>query len=259
MTDVIQSPHNPLLKRMRSLGHRKTRHAERAFVLEGARAFSAAIDAGVEPEAVVLAVDASPALHALASVFRPRTVDRKLFDQIMETDAPQGIAGIFPMPAAIRPAIDAPLMVALDGIADPGNFGTIVRSAAAAGADGIVLGPGCVDPYNAKAVRAAMGSLFAIPMLQHGEDIDAWLVASCPVRWLADGAGTTPYDAPVWQGGAAMIVGSEARGATAWGNALATGSVRIPLSRSIESLNAAVAASILLFEAQKQRSAPSDR
>lgn len=253
MTDVIQSPHNPILKRLRSLGHRKTRYAERAFVLEGTRAFSAAIDAGVEPMATLVADDASPELLALAGPYRPRFVERRLFNQCMETDTPQGIAAIAPMPVSELIEIDAPLIVALDGIGDPGNLGTIVRSAAAAGADGILLGPGCVDPYNAKTVRSAMGALFAIPLWEHGPEADDWLRTHCPERWLAAGDGERGYDGPLWRGGVAMIIGSEAHGASAWGRALATGSVQIPVTRSIESLNAAVAASILLFEAQRQR------
>lgn len=253
MTDVIQSPHNPILKRLRSLGHRKTRYAERAFVLEGARAFSAAIEAGVEPVVTLVADDASPDILALAGAYRPRFVERRLFNQSMDTDTPQGIAAIVPMPASALLKTEAPLIVALDGIGDPGNLGTIVRSAAAAGADGIVLGPGCVDPYNAKTVRSAMGALFAVPLWEHGPETDHWLQTHCAERWLASGDGERGYDAPLWRGGVAMIIGSEAHGASAWGRALATGSVQIPLSRAVESLNAAVAASILLFEAQRQR------
>ena len=253
MTDVIQSPHNPILKRVRSLGHRKTRYAERAFMLEGVRAFSAAIEAGIEPVATLVADDASPEILALAGSWRPRLVERRLFNLIMDTDTPQGIAAIAPMPAAELPDVAAPLIVALDGIGDPGNLGTIVRSAAAAGADGIVLGPGCVDPYNAKTVRSAMGALFTIPVWEDGADADGWLRERCPSRLLAAGDGEQCYDAPLWRGGVAMIVGSEAHGASAWGRNLATGGVRIPLTRAVESLNAAVAASILLFEAQRQR------
>ena len=224
-------------------------------MLEGVRAFSAAIEAGFEPLVTLVADDASPELLALAGPYRPRLGERRLFNQMMDTDTPQGIAAIVPMPDAGLPVADAPLIVALDAIGDPGNLGTIVRSAAAAGADGIVLGPGCVDPFNPKSVRSAMGALFAVPFWEHGQDIDAWLRERCPARWLAAGDGEQRYDARLWEGGVAMIVGSEAHGATAWGRDLATGSVRIPLTRSVESLNAAVAASILLFEAQRQRRA----
>ncbi len=254
VADIIQSPHNQLIKRIRSLGNRKTRYAERAFVLEGMRAFSAAVDAEIEPEAVFLADDAAADLFELASSYAPRIIARRLFDQTMETESPQGIAAIFSMPASPLPDAGDQLIVVLDGIGDPGNLGTIIRTAAAAGADGVVLGPGCVDPYNAKAVRAAMGALFAIPVWEHSGPIESWLIDSCPTRLLADGAGEVNYDAAVWQGGVAMIVGSEAHGATAWGRSLATDRIQIPLSRHVESLNASIAAGILLFEAQRQRS-----
>ena len=255
VADIIQSPHNPLIKRIRSLGNRKSRYAERAFVLEGMRAFSAAIDAGFEPETVFLADDAATNLFELAEPFTPRVIARRLFDQVMETESPQGLAAIFAMPASPLPNVEDPLIVALDGIGDPGNLGTIIRTAAAAGADGVALGPGCVDPFNAKAVRAAMGALFAIPIWEHSSVTDSWLVECCPTRLLADSAGEATYDAAVWQGGVVVIVGSEAHGATAWGRGLATARIRIPLSERIESLNASIAAGILLFEAQRQRSA----
>jgi len=254
IADIIQSPHNPLIKRIRSLGNRKTRYAERAFVLEGMRAFSAAVDAGIEPEIVFLADDAADDLFDLASPYAKRIIARRLFDQVMETESPQGIAAIFSMPASPLPEAGDQLIVVLDGIGDPGNLGTIIRTAAAAGADGVVLGPGCVDPFNPKAVRAAMGALFAIPVWEHSSIIESWLVDSCPNRLLADGAGELSYDADVWQGSVAMIVGSEAHGATAWGRSLATSQIRIPLTRHVESLNASIAAGILLFEAQRQRS-----
>jgi TrmH family RNA methyltransferase len=253
--DIIQSPHNPLIKRIRSLGNRKTRYAERAFVLEGMRAFSAAVDAGIEPEIVFLADDASVTLFELAKPFAPRIIARRLFDQVMETESPQGIAAILSMPSSPFPEAGDQLIVVLDGIGDPGNLGTIIRTAAAAGADGVVLGPGCVDPFNAKAVRAAMGALFAIPVWEHSSPTESWLVDACPTRLLADGAGEVSYDDAVWQGGVAIIVGSEAHGATAWGRNLGTAHIRIPLTRHVESLNASIAAGILLFEAQRQRSA----
>src|SRR6478735_11473953 len=126
VADIIQSPHNPLIKRIRSLGNRKTRYAERAFVLEGMRSFSAAIDAGVEPEAVFLADDAANDLFELAAPFASRIVARRLFDQVMETESPQGIAAIFAMPASTLPDVADPLIVALDGIGDPGNLGAII-------------------------------------------------------------------------------------------------------------------------------------
>jgi TrmH family RNA methyltransferase len=253
VADIIQSPHNLLIKRIRSLGSRKTRHAERAFVLEGMRAFSAAVDAGIAPEVVFIAEDAADDLFKLTNPYAPRIIARKLFDQVMDTESPQGIAAIFPMPESPFPEAGDQLIVVLDSIGDPGNLGTIIRTAAAAGADGVVLGPGCVDPFNPKAVRAAMGALFAIPIWEHHRFTESWLVDSCPTRLLADGAGEVSYDAAVWQGSVAIIIGSEAHGATAWGRSLATARIQIPLTRQVESLNASIAAGILLFEAQRQR------
>lgn len=252
-TEIIQSPHNPLIKRVRSLGNRKTRYAERAFLLEGVRAFTAAIDAGIEPEVVVVADDAPGTIFETVETFSPRIVARRLFDQIMDTESPQGIAAIFAMPASPPSELENPLIVVLDGIGDPGNLGTIIRTAAAAGADGVVTGPGCVDPFNPKAVRAAMGALFVIPIWDHSNDIERWLFDTCEHRLLADGSGERSYDDDIWQGGVALIIGSEAHGASAWGHAISTSTIRIPLTRHVESLNASIATGILLFESQRQR------
>lgn len=253
--EIIRSSHNPLIKRIRSLGFRKHRESERAFVIEGRRIVETALLRGVEVDVILVSADANHSLVELAieSGAAWRLVEPQLFSAAMETVTPQGIAAIVRFGAAGFPEVAVPLIVALDGISDPGNLGTIIRTAAAAGVDAVVVGPGSADIHGAKAVRASMGALFSIPVLVSSEAVEAALREACQHRWLADGEGAVAYSDAIWNGGVALIIGSEATGATEWGRGLATGSVRIPIEPSVESLNASIAAGVLMFEARRQR------
>lgn len=253
--EIIRSSHNQLIKRIRSLGLRKHRETERAFVIEGRRIVETALQAGSDIEMILVAEDGDRSLHDLAasSGAEWRVAERVVFNGAMDTVTPQGIAAVVRMGEASFPAEPNPLIVALDGVSDPGNVGTIIRTAAAAGVDAVVIGRSSADPYGSKAIRASMGAILTIPVLMSNDVTDGLLKQVCASRWLADGAGEHAYSDAIWDGGVALIVGSEARGATEWGASLATGRVRIPMEASVESLNASVAAGVIIFEAQRQR------
>jgi TrmH family RNA methyltransferase len=144
------------------------------------------------------------------------------------------------------------LILILDGLRDPGNLGTILRSAEAVDVGYVILAPGSVDLYNPKVVRGAMGAHFRLPV--HALD---WPAISGAVAgrdvWLADAAGRVSYDAVDWSRPSVLIVGGESAGATEEAAALSTGRVSIPMAAGAESLNAAMAASVILFEAARQR------
>jgi TrmH family RNA methyltransferase len=144
------------------------------------------------------------------------------------------------------------LSVITDALRDPGNLGTLLRTSAAAGADEVLLGPGTVDLYNLKVVRGAMGTHFRLPIATM-----TWPVIAAHLNglsiWVADAHSATPYTQVDWTKPTALIVGGEAEGASNEAEKLATGRVSIPMQCGIESLNAAVAAAIILFEAQRQR------
>ena len=142
----------------------------------------------------------------------------------------------------------------LDRLRDPGNLGTILRTALAAGVEGVLLAPGTVDATNPKAVRAGMGAHFRLPMAAMDWDEIAHAVAGCRV-YLADARGSISYTDADWTGRVALIVGGEAAGAGSRAHALAEATVAIPIAAGVESLNAAVAAGVLLFEAARQRRA----
>jgi TrmH family RNA methyltransferase len=143
------------------------------------------------------------------------------------------------------------LILVLDQVRDPGNLGTILRTAEAAGAGQVLLAPGTVDVYNPKVVRGAMGAHFRLPVATLEWPAISQRVAERAV-WLADATGEVAYDAVDWTQPAALIVGGEATGAGEEATALATGRVSIPMAGRAESLNAAMAATVLLFEAARQ-------
>ncbi|MCI0474878.1 MAG: RNA methyltransferase, partial [Anaerolineales bacterium] len=137
----------------------------------------------------------------------------------------------------------------LDAVRDPGNVGTILRSARAAGVDALFLAPGTADPFNDKVVRAAMGAHFAIPLR-----VASWQMLADATRhiariFLADARGAIVYTRADWSRPVALIVGGEAEGASDDARKIATARVAIPMRGGAESLNAAMAATVLLFQA----------
>jgi TrmH family RNA methyltransferase len=144
-------------------------------------------------------------------------------------------------------------VVYLDGVRDPGNMGTLFRSAAGAGVNHLIIGPECVDPYHPKAVRAAMGAHLRIPSSYADSGEFADYCRDFPLVALADAGGNALYDSVSWQSASVMIVGGEAFGPTSESREVANVIVSIPLANGVESLNAGVAGSLLMFEAARQR------
>ncbi|MCD8014417.1 MAG: RNA methyltransferase [Lachnospiraceae bacterium] len=149
------------------------------------------------------------------------------------------------------------LIMALENLQDPGNLGTILRTAEGAGVTGILLGPGCADLYNPKVIRSTMGSIYRMPFY-YTEDMrrDICALRGKGVRWYAAHLeGSVPYDEPVYREPCGFLIGNESRGLTEATAALADARIRIPMCGQVESLNASVAASILMYEANRQRRA----
>lgn len=249
---MIRSRDNPLVKLIRSLRLRDHRETERAFIVEGVRAVEDALAAGGAMRWLVVR-EGHPALPFFQGDERARILDAKLFDFVAQTETPQGVLAVFDMPRLPIPARSNPLFVVLDAISDPGNMGTIVRTSAGAGVDALFLWPGCVDPFNPKVVRAAMGAHFRVPILWRSDDVQAAITERCPGRVLSDGAANRTYDAIDWTIGSTLIIGSEAHGASPEARALANATAAITMAAGVESLNAGVAAGVMLFEAQRQR------
>jgi TrmH family RNA methyltransferase len=256
---VITSIHNPAIKRARSLLRRKGRHEERAFLVEGMTSIADAMATGAMPETIFVRDGQTERSWAdrHAAQAGIRLVTAEVLASLTEQPHPQGVIAVFPMAAVSdQPRFDTwtnDLVLIADAIADPGNLGTLIRSAAAAGATLVVVTPNSVDPFHPRCVRAAMGAHFLISIRQptYGEIDD--LVAPLAMVTVADAGGDHSYDEMDWTQPCAIVIGSEATGPTGTIECLATAYVRIPLARNLESLNAGVAGSLLLLEAAQRR------
>lgn len=258
-TEVITSPGNAIVKRARSLLRRKGRYEERAFLVEGVRAVTDVLAKRGKVEAVLVRADATSTVDRalIPSDVPVRVIEAALFDAISEVSHAQGIVAIVGMDSLPQLRHDLPtanrFVLVVDGVRDPGNLGTLVRSAAGGGVSEVLLTPETVDPFNARSVRAAMGAYLRIPFATcRGEELHERLV-HLPTVAVAEAEGIDVYTETDWTGECAVIVGGEAEGVSAAARALATTTVRIPLSNCVESLNAGVAGSLLIFEAARQR------
>jgi RNA methyltransferase, TrmH family len=263
VTGLISSAANPVVKRMRLLGERKHRRREGAFVVEGVQPVWQAVEAGAELEVLVVApglLGDSPAAQMVASQeeagVRVARVTGDLFARVSSRDGPSGLAAIVrarvPGLATLAVAPDS-VFAALYQIGNPGNLGTIIRTANAAGAAGVVLVGPATDPFDPAAVRASMGALFTTPVAhaQTVADFAAWSAASgVTVVTTSAKAGVNFWDA-VYPRPVALLLGAEGPGLPV--DVLAAGDVqvRIPMAGTAESLNLAVAAGLLLYQARK--------
>lgn len=219
------------------------------------------LDAGADITVVLLSSDVEPDEEPaqLAKRFANRgdqvlRVEARAFGEAAETDTPPGILAIAPFPQIPLeiPESEPPLILIADQIRDPGNLGTLIRSAHGAGGHAVLIGPGSVDPYSPKVIRAAMGSHFRLPleMLDWNEGHPS--LRNCTV-YAADSRADLSYDAVDWGEPVAVIVGNESSGLSAGARSWADTTVGIPLAKGLESLNAAIAGSVLLFEAARRR------
>jgi TrmH family RNA methyltransferase len=252
---MITSRANPQVKYVRRLqNERRFRAAEQAFVVEGTRWMRELATAGIQPRALFATtgwMESNEGRGLLAALGAAVPVADEIMAEMSDTETAPGVLAVLPM--APRPWPDAPeLVVILDAVTNPGNLGTILRAASAAGAGGVLLGPGCVDPYNPKVARGSMGALLRLPVLSASWEEIGQMTAGLDV-WLAAARDGTAYTAVDWRRPAAVLIGGEARGAGAAAEQLATGRVTIPMHDDTESLNAALAAGIILFEAARQR------
>lgn len=254
---VLASASNPIIKRIRSLQRRKIRQQERAFVVEGLRSVRDFLESGATAQVILVrSGDEAIAPDAIWNAGTVRVVEPSLFDEISDTSHPQGILGVFDMPneADLPPWSDRLFVVVLDAIRDPGNMGTLLRSAAAAGVDHLIIAPDCVDPWQPKVVRAAMGAHTKIGFSHQSWPSIADYSIGAGAVVIADADGSNAWESDAWQQGAIVIVGGEANGPSLPAKNLATMSIAIPMCNEIESLNAAMAGTLLMFEAMRRRS-----
>jgi TrmH family RNA methyltransferase len=261
---MITSIHNSRIKAARKLADRKERYAAGLLLAEGVRLIDDARQRGVlpavlfyEPETVAANPQAAALLaHLQAADCDCQPCTPEVFGTLAGTVTPQGLVAVLPLP--LHQSLPAALHFALvlDAVRDPGNAGTLLRSAAAAGVEVVVFGPQTVDPFNDKVLRAGMGAHFRVPL----RVCPTWqqvrqVLGEAIVLYLAESDAALTYDQVDWRVPSALIVGGEADGAGAEAQAAAT-PIAIPMQSGVESLNAAVAGSIILFEAARQRRRP---
>lgn len=258
---MIESAQNQYLKQYRSLERRKSRTELRLLPLEGVRLIRDAVLGGMTPATVFLRegldVNDFPFLPPLAQSVRILTVKDQLFDSTAFTETPQGILAMVPRPEwslADIFASEPALLLVVDGIQDPGNLGTMLRTAAGAGASGVALLPGTVDVTNPKTLRAAMGAYFTIPSVEvTAQELLAALAMNSVDLVTTEAKAELAYDDFDWAKPRAVVIGNEGAGVSAALAAAAVTGVSIPMSPGVESLNAAIAMSVIFFEASRQR------
>lgn len=251
--EVITSRANPLLARVRKLNScRSFRREEQAFAVEGPKLLEEALRWEAELEAVICAPGVS--LPPLPAQVRVVEAADGLLASAADTQSPQGIVFIC---KGKNPAMPDRLAggrwLVLDGVQDPGNVGTVWRTADAFGADGLILCNGCADPWNPKTVRATMGAVFRLPVYESTLAAAAEKLAQAGIPLYATALREDTEDVrDVALGRSAVIIGSEGRGVSRQALELCQKTVKIPMNPRCESLNAAVAASVVLWEMARE-------
>lgn len=250
---IIESNQNKIIKEVNSLKAKKERDKTGLFILEGKRLVDE-IPNSWEIKYLLKAESYSEDIN-FENVY---TVKDSLFEKISETVNPQGILAVCHIKEFDVTNVDysnSPFFVVLENVTDPGNMGTLIRTADAAGADGIFLSKGCVDIYNPKVIRATMGSIFHLPIYRNLNLMDLMEdFKNNNVKTLAAHLkGTsTPYKVDMTTA-CAVIIGNEANGLSDEISEIASDLVKIPMPGKAESMNAGIAGGILIYESVRQR------
>jgi len=258
MITSLQNDRVKLVRALQSSG--RSRRKENRVVLEGVRLVGDAFAAGTIPDFLFYTQDITAESQRLLAMLQERhipylEVSAEVMTHMADTQTPQGILAVVALPELEIPkSINIALI--LDGVADPGNLGTILRTAAAASVDGVFLAPGCVDPFNPKVLRSGMGAHFRLPIVRLNWNDISQRLGKLPI-YLADADGDKRYHEVDWTQPSALIIGGEARGAEMEARQRANAIISIPMGNAAESLNAAVATGVILFEMRRQRESSS--
>lgn len=246
----ITSRQNPLVARLRKLGNdKKTRRQEGAFLCEGHKLVEEAIRWNAGVETLVVAEGVEPPA-GLPEMVRLVEVPTDVLKSMSTVDTPQGMLAVCRTPDLTPPEGLTPgRYLVLDGVQDPGNVGTVWRTADAFGADGLILLPGCAEPFSPKTVRSTMGACFRLPVWETGLEALTALLAGADLPLYATALREDTADLRSADlSRAAVVIGSEGRGVSQAVLDACALTLKIPMRDRCESLNAAVAASVVLWE-----------
>lgn len=258
---MITSRHHPLVKQFRALARGGS-----GLLLDGWHLLEEALGTGLAVDLVALSAEPDAAerrilARARATGARVHDVSPAVMDALSPVTSPSGVVASAARPALAAQALVTPapaLVLAAFGVQDPGNLGAVVRSAAAAGATGVAVDGESADPWGWKALRAAMGSTFRLPLLREptlSGAIADWRQLGLTIIAAVPRDGRSPYDADLRRP-MALLVGGEGPGLPPDVADAADHRVTIPMAAGVESLNVAVAAAVLLYEARRQRNTP---
>lgn len=261
----ITSSSNPTIKEIRSLYRRKERWVKKSFIVEGIKIVEECIDNGYPLSHIIISDElynikgGETLLGKIIDYNLLIKVPDRLYREISDMENPQGVLAVasFKLDSIEHIySIDNPFILLLDQVQDPGNMGTIIRSADAFGIDGIIITEGCVDIYNPKVVRATMGSIFRVPIYHYSDGIEIikeiksrnikiYSTSLTGDKFIQDVSLNIP---------SMLIIGNESKGVSKSLEALADSLIKIPMIGEAESLNAAIASSIIMYESIRQRS-----
>ena len=257
----IESKNNIRIKTFKKLKEKKHRTGEGQFLVEGFRLLEEAFKAGKSVHTVIYSKDKEEDFDRYIRPYLKEeeiiSASQEVISELSSTVHPQGIVGVVTMDLhpenRLSPEDSSSLLVYLDGLQDPGNLGTIIRSVHASGAEGILLGENTVDPFSEKVIRSSMGSIFYVPIYQNGHQVlDRLMGEGYQLAVTSLEAEKSLYHENL-TGKLIVVIGNEGSGITEEIASKADVLLKIPMPGGAESLNAAVAASIVLFERVRQR------
>ncbi|MFV9511134.1 TrmH family RNA methyltransferase [Tepidibacillus sp. LV47] len=258
--EIIQSVHNPKVKSWIRLKTKQGRNEQGLFLIEGIKNVEEVLQSGQEVVSIIYGEDKEipdswrTKMEQSKQPIHLYQVSQHIIEKLAETKTPQGFFAIVKQELhTIETLLSHSFLLLVDEIQDPGNLGTIIRSADAAGVEGIILGDGTVDPYNGKVIRSAMGSMFHLPIVKASLDEVIPRLKESSFQVI----GTSPYAKKAYfemdyKQKTAILVGNEARGLAESRMEQVDQMVQIPFMGQAESLNVAIATSIILFERARQ-------
>lgn len=258
---MITSTKNPAVSKVKALVSKSSeRELQGLFVAEGKRLCLDLVKSGrVIKEAYVTEEFLEREKEIVSDIGSYEVVSDNVLKAMSDTKTPQGIVGVFELPRYTAGDIfckENPLCLILDGISDPGNLGTMIRGFEACGGSGIILVNDCTDPFGAKCIRSTMGSLVRLPVikLKGAKELIKTVKENSPnMKILSCHMEGKDYDLFDFTGPVGFVVGNEARGISEELKTLSDDIIKIPMKGELESLNAAVSALVVGFEAARQR------